>query len=414
MNTDHYFNNVTDYYFNAVEPRRKRNNKLTKWCRYSDDVIPAWIAEHDFIPPSAVTETLASIVENHSYGYHNLEQDATAAFASWAARRYMWETDTSLMDTQTGALVAVTSAITSFAARDEGVILPTPIYNEFWHICPTSRRRQLEWPMRYDAEAGWHLHPDDLEALLAKEPEAKTLLWCNPHNPTGWVPDKSVLTRIVELAHAYDIYIVSDEIHADFLYKPASFTPMLTIPGASERVIAIASAAKTFALSGLSCAVTIYGNPDLRERVHQTYPPFVLKGAARMGLEASIAAWNTGAKWLDACIADLTAKRDYLHACLADEAPNVRFHKPQSTFLAWLDVSKYDMGDSPAGHMLRNSKLAVKEGLDFGKNGKGHVRVNFGTSHDVLNEVIDRLVHSLRMTLPQPAHSIPTHSIPEI
>ena len=358
-------------------------------------MLPAWIAEHDFIPPDTVRATLASTVESHSYGYHNLEKDATSAFASWAARRYMWEPDISLMNTQTGALVAVTSAVTSFAGNNEGVILPTPVYNEFWHICPTSCRRQLEWPMRYDAEAGWYLDPDDLETLLAREPEAKTLLWCNPHNPTGWVPDKSVLTRIVELAHTYDIYVVSDEIHADILYKPASFTPMLTIPGAPERVIAIASAAKTFALSGLNCAIMIYGNSDLRERVHHTYPPFVLKGAARIGLEASIAAWNTGAEWLDACMADLTAKRDYLHARLADEAPNVRFHKPQSTFLAWLDVSDYNVGDYPGDHMLRNSKLAVKEGLDFGKNAKGHVRVNFGTSQDVLSEIVDRLVHSL-------------------
>ena len=382
----------------AVDVGQKRGNRNAKWSKYAAETLPAWVAEHDFRPPPVVLDAMRTTIDWGDFGYHDLEEDVGVAFAGWAAERYGWSPDPGFVHTCVDVLQGVTAAITALAEPGAGVILTPPIYHIFLQICPTARRPQLEWLMRHDPGQGWHLDPDDLEALVRREPGAQVLLWCHPHNPTGWVAGTEVLERIVELAHAYDFYVVSDEIHADLVYgdSAAPFTPMLTIPGAAERVVTVTSPAKTFAMSGLRCAVMAYGDRGLRRRVREAHPPLLLGHAARTGIDATVAAWCHGAAWADGLLAHLTELRDHLTARLSAEAPAVRIHRPDSTFLAWLDVSACGLGDAPAARLLDDAGVAVSEGTEFGTNGDGHVRLNFGTPLDVLDEILDRLLPCLR------------------
>ncbi len=372
---------------------RKRGNRNAKWSKYGAEALPAWVAEHDFRPPPAVTDAMQATIDRGDFGYHDLDEDVGEAFARWAGERYGWSPDPGFVHTCVDVLQGVTAAITALAEPTDGVILTPPIYHIFLQICPTARRRQLEWLMRYDPSRGWTLDPDDLEDLVRREPGARVLLWCHPHNPTGWVAGTEVLTRVVELAHQYDFYVVSDEIHADLVYPDSSapFTPMLSIPGAAERVVTVTSPAKTFAMSGLRCAVMAYGDRKLRRRVHEAHPPLLLGHAARTGIDATVAAWGHGASWADGLLAHLHGLRDHLAERIESEAPGVRFHRPDSTFLAWLDVSACGLGDAPAARLLSDAGVAASEGTEFGTNGGGHIRLNFGTPVEVLDEILDRL-----------------------
>ena len=385
----------------ACEVTRKRGNRNAKWSKYGAEALPAWVAEHDFRPPPAVTDAMQATIDHGDFGYHDLEEDVGEAFADWAGTRYGWRPDPGFVHTCVDVLQGVTAATTALAGPGEGVILTPPIYHIFLQICPTARRPQLEWPMRYDPGRGWTLDPDDLEALVRREPGARVLLWCHPHNPSGWVAGTDVLTRIVELAHAYDFYVVSDEIHADLVYPDSSapFTPMLSIPGAAERVVTVTSPAKTFAMSGLRCAVMAYGARGLRRRVREAHPPLLLGHAARTGIDATVAAWRHGAVWADGLLAHLDGLRGHLADRLRGEAPGVVFHRPDSTFLAWLDVSACGLGDAPAARLLAGAGVAVSEGTEFGTNGQGHIRLNFGTPREVLDEILDRLVPCLSRNL---------------
>ena len=384
-----------------MDVARKRGSRNAKWSKYGKEALPAWVAEHDFRPPPAVIDAMRATIDHGDFGYHDIEEDVGSAFAHWAATRYGWSPDPGFVHTCVDVLQGVTAAVTALAEPGAGVILTPPIYHIFLKICPTARRPQLEWLMRYDPGRGWTLDPDDLEALVRRAPDARVLLWCHPHNPTGWVAGTEVLTRIVELAHAHDFYVVSDEIHADLVYPDASapFTPMLSIPGAAERVVTVTSPAKTFAMSGLRCAVMAYGDRGLRRKVREAHPPLLLGHAARTGIDATIAAWRHGAVWADGLLAHLHGLRDHLSDRLRNEAPEVVFHRPDSTFLAWPDVSACGLGDAPAARLLADAGVASSEGTGFGANGHGHIRLNFGTPVEVLDEILDRLVPCLGRNL---------------
>lgn len=378
-----------------VDVGARRSPHNAKWSEYGPDVLPAWVAEHDFRPPEEVTEAMAATIERGELGYHRRDPEVAEAFGGWAKSRYGWDPDPELAAVCVDALQGVTAAVTALAGRGEGVILTPPVYHIFWRICPTSGRRPVEWPMRPGPD-GWRLDPDDLEAVVAADPGTRVLLLSHPQNPTGRVASRQTLARIVELAHARDFYIVSDEIHADTVYPPAEFVPMLSLDGAAGRVITVTSPAKTFALSGLRCALTVFGDPELRRRVAEAHPPLLLGHASRMGVDASVAAWTTGGVWADRLVGQLRAHRDHLARRLAAEAPAVRMHLPESTFLAWLDVSACGLGQQPAARLLDDARVALNEGAEFGTGGEGHVRLNFGTSRTVLDAIIDRLVPHLQ------------------
>ena len=92
---------------------------------------------------------------------------------------------------------------------------------------------------------------DSLEKILKADRDIRILLLCNPHNPPGVVLKESELSQIVNLCHKYNLTLLSDEIHSDFIYKESSHIPTLTIDGADSVAVSLTSGAKSFALAEL-------------------------------------------------------------------------------------------------------------------------------------------------------------------
>ncbi len=379
----------------TTDPDQRRRAGLVKWCRDPADVVPAWVAEHDLRPPDAVFDALHALVDDAAFGYTRRARDLGPAFARWAAQRHRWEVDPDLVAWHVDVLQGVVAAITALSEPGDGLVVTPPVYYPFLSIAATTGRRQIDWCLRRD-EHGWHLDPGELDAVLRRNRHARVLLLSHPHNPTGRVLGTDALAAIVEVCADHDVAIVSDEIHGDLVYPGVDFRPLLTIPGAAERTVTVTSAAKTFSLSGLRCAVSVHGDDEIRRRVLGAHPPLLLGHPGRAGIEATIAAWDHGADWTDGLVSLLRERRDQLARRLAAEAPHVRWFVPESTFLAWLDVSACGLGPEPAATLLERARVSVSEGRDFGPGGEDHVRLNFGTSSEVLDTILDRLLPHLQ------------------
>ena len=56
-----------------------------------------------------------------------------------------------------------------------------------------------------------------------------------------------------------------------------------------------------------------------------------------------------------------------------------------------MNCTQLHLGDDPAAQFLARGRVALSRGLDFGPNGAGFVRLNMGTSRDLLTEVVMRM-----------------------
>ena len=122
--------------------------------------------------------------------------------------------------------------------------------------------------------------------------------------------------------------------------------------------------------------------------------PSLTDHAGLLGVIAAEAAFTEGDEWLDAVLRRLTANRTLLGERLAAELPDIDWTPPDATYLAWLDCRRLGLGDDPAAAFLRHGRVALSPGLDYGPEGGGFVRLNFGTSPEHLVDIVRRMRHA--------------------
>ena len=360
-----------------------------KWRMYGADVLPAFVAEMDFKIAPAIQAAVERFVDQHDYGYGRLTdpQELFAAFAEWMSRAHGWQLDPALTIATSDVVQGLVSTLVAYSDPGGGVIAQTPVYPPFLMSIGWTGRRLVDNPLVDDGAR----YVIDLEGLERAASDASVLLFCNPQNPTGRVFERSELEAVARIAEAHDLIIVSDEIHADLVYPGKRHIPMETVAGAAKRTVTLTSATKGFNIPGLRTAVMHFGAASLKARFDERIAEHLLGGPNRIGMAATIAAWREGEGWLREVMAYLDGNRRRVAQWAAEQ--KIGHHMPEATYLAWLDCRELGIpaDTSPQQHFLEQRKVALSQGADFGAAGQGHARLNFGTSADVLEQILDRL-----------------------
>jgi cystathionine beta-lyase len=113
--------------------------------------------------------------------------------------------------------------------------------------------------------------------------------------------------------------------------------------------------------------------------------------AGHFGVLGTIAAFESGVAWLDELVAYLDGNRKLLRELLAVHLPDVSYIAPEAGYLAWLDCRALPLGDDPAAAFLERGRVALSPGPNFGRQGRGFARLNFGTSAALVAEAVERM-----------------------
>jgi cystathionine beta-lyase len=275
------------------------------------------------------------------------------------------------------------------ALTDPGdrVILSTPVYHPFFALIEELGCELAEAPLR-DGEL-------DVEAVERRFAEgARTLILCSPHNPAGSVPSAEQLTALAEAAERHGAWILADEIHAPLTLPGADHTPFLTVSeAAAECGISFCSASKAFNLAGLQCAQIVTASERAAAVIEGL--PFGATHCGHLGAIASAAAFRSGHAWLDEVIAVLDHNRRLLGELLAAHLPEAGYVEPGAGYLAWIDLRAYGLGEDPSERLLEDGGVALSPGPQFGPQGSGFVRLNYGTSPALLEQIVGRMAKAV-------------------
>jgi cysteine-S-conjugate beta-lyase len=383
--------------FDAVDLERLAARRCAKWSRYGPDVIAAWVADMDFPVAEPVRTALHRAVDDSDLGYPGRADEGPlpGLFAARMAERHGWEVDPSLVTVISDVVQGIELAIGGLSDPGDGVVIQPPVYPPFFAAVEEMGRRLVENPL-LPGPARPEVDLDGLRrAVERSEHRARILLLCNPHNPTGRVLGRDELAAVAGVALEHDLWIVSDEIHADLVFPGSTHVPTATLgPEVARRTVTLTSASKAFNVAGLRCAVAAFGSEEARRRFSWV-PAHVRGGLGSLGLLATEAAWTEGQPWLDAALAYLDGNRRLLGRLVADRLPSVGHQSPEATYLAWLDCRQLDLPGGPYEFFLRHAGVGLSDGRDFGRPGLGHVRLNFATSRTLLTEVVDRMARAV-------------------
>jgi cysteine-S-conjugate beta-lyase len=366
-----------------------RSRRTNKWHKFSEDVLPAWVADMDFGVAPAITEALARLARNQEYGYAARDGALAAAFARRMQTRFGWSTNPDDAHPVGDLVQASFSSVMAFSEPADSVVLQLPSYPPFMRAIEDTGRRLIANHMR-DNGTRWVLDLASYDA--APDPRARVLIFCHPQNPTGRAYTRAELEEIAAFAIRHDLIVVSDEIHADIVYPGNKHIPLASLsPEIAARTITITSATKSFNIPALRCAIMHFGVPALKERFFARIHARLLGSPGVTGVDATIAAWDEGQPWLDEILAQLQANRDWLMQNLGEALPGVTLRRPEATYLAWLDCSALNL-PVPAGQFfLGDARVGLNAGETFGAPYAAFARLNFATPAPVLKEIVGRM-----------------------
>ena len=366
-----------------------------KWQRYGPGVLSMWVADMDFPVSPMVRGAIETQLETGDLGYPwtSLKQDVAATFAARMADQYDWSIDTADVTVLQDVIQGLQAVLMTCTEPGDGVTLQTPIYHPFLNSIRNMGRVLVDNPWIPTPDS-WELDPDGMRNALAANP-AKLFILCNPHNPTGRVYTRSELESLAEIVLEHDLLVISDEIHAELIHEGTHIPFASLSQEVSDRTITLTAASKAFNLAGLKMAVSHTTCPDIASRL-AALPGHLFGGINTIGMRATLACWRQGEAWREAVVAQLTSNRDLLHDQLAKHIPEITFHKPQATYLGWIDCTALDLGGAqPAPYFLEHAGLALNDGNEFGSQGAGCCRMNFATGPEIVIEAVERMASSL-------------------
>ena len=366
-----------------------RTHRSEKWREFPEDVLPLPVAEMDFPIAAPIRELLLEMVSHSDLGYLGPIPELPIAFSQFAQKRWDWKLDPTQIHLATDVGVGVVEVLRLLTSPGDKVVLNSPVYHNFYTWIRETHLEKVDVPF-VEFEHGWFI---DFEALEASYKQgAKVHLLCNPHNPLGRVFSKEELLRIAQLAKEYSVVVISDEIHGPLTYAEAEFVPFLSLGAEAEAVgIVITAASKAWNMAGLKCAIVV-SQGEVMDAVLKNLPQATHYRASLLGGFATATAYEHGEDWLDGVITALDSNRVYLAELLAKKIPAVRYRIPENSYLAWLDMSALDLGINPSVVLLERGRVALNSGRSFAPQTPQFVRLNFATSHLVLEEAVNRMV----------------------
>ena len=159
----------------------------------------------------------------------------------------------------TGGSEALQIAANCLLDDGDEVIVPEPFYPNY-HTFITTAGGVIH-PLHTKPEEGYfYADRARLEACIT--PKTKAIMITNPGNPTGTCLTEAQMKMLLDVAVAYDLYLVADEVYREFTYDGEPLHSFGKFDYGQENLILIDSVSKRFSACGARIGCLISRNRE--------------------------------------------------------------------------------------------------------------------------------------------------------
>ena len=380
-------------------PFNRIGTNCEKWDRLEEhfgrkDLIAMWVADMDFPTVPQVKDALVARAEHAIYGYTENTAEERRAEIDWLARRHRLTVEPDWMLYSPGVVDSLFFCVGALTGPGDKILVQPPVYGPFY-MAVKQFDRTLVRNRLILGETGWHMDFDDLEARF--KAGVRMMILCNPHNPVGRVWTRDELQRLVDLANRYDVTLVSDEIHMDFVLDRRGGVRILSLEGAAKCSVMLTSATKSFNLAGLRQSTAVIPDPARRAAVQAAIQRAHAGSPNLFGAIAQTAAYTYGDAWMDAVVEYVTENRDFAAQYFRAQLPEIKAQPQEGTYLMWLDFTSLGLDHEAVIDLLVNrAGVALNDGRFFGEEGKGWFRMNLATQRANVERTLERIRAAVR------------------
>ena len=385
------------YHFDEIIDRKntsaiKLEGLKEFWGR--TDLLPLWVADMDFATAPFVTEAIRKRCDNPVLGYTTKPDSYYQAIMSWVKNRYGLEVEKEMINFVPGIVPGIGMALNAFTEKGDKVLIQPPVYGPFSWLNTRNERTLITNPLKW-VDGMYRM---DMEAFREQIKGCKVFILCNPHNPGGVVWTEEELQEVAEICYEEGVLVFSDEIHADLTLPPCKHRPFAMVSEkARMNSVTFMSPSKAFNMPGLTASHALIFNSKLRRKFRKYVEACELDMGHVFAFLAVEAAYSHGTEWLDQCLAYIQGNIDYVDAFTKQHTPKIKVIHPQASYLVWLDCR--DMGLSQEAlndFFVDKAHLALNDGISFGKEGEGFMRLNVASPRSVLEQAMNQLAEAYR------------------
>ncbi|WP_173915765.1 MalY/PatB family protein [Halobacillus sp. Marseille-Q1614] len=384
-----------------TEITSRKGTRSVKWdyaaeLYQSDDVLPMWVADMDFQVPEPVIEALEERVKHGIFGYTMPDDQVKETITSWLYKRHDWEMEKDWITYSPGVIPSLHMIIQSLTQPSDSVIIQTPVYPPFYSVIKQHDRKLVTNPLIYQNEE-YSIDFSDFENKIV-EHDVKIFILCNPHNPIGRVWKRDELIKLSEICLRHEVTIVSDEIHADLVFKPNTHIPIASLSEeVNQSAITCLSPTKTFNLAGLQASYLVTADEEKRKQIKAQFDKQGMFMLNTLGLTAMEAAYRDGEEWLEELLKTLEKNRDYVTERIHNEIDEIRVIHAEGTYLIWLDFRKLNLSHKELkSFMQKKAKIGLNDGESFGEEGQGFMRINVAAPPKIVQDGVDRIIQAVK------------------
>ena len=362
-----------------------------KWDKYKGrDILPLWVADMDFVTAPEILEALQHRLDHGVFGYTIPHEAPIEAVINYLDRQHGYSARAAWLNFLPGLVPAINLCCHAFTEPGDSVMTATPVYPPFISAPDYAERELIKVPLCLDSEDRWTLDIDAMEAAI--QAHTKIFVLCSPHNPVGRVFSEKELTALADFCERHDLILISDEIHCDLVFDAeAKHTLTATLSEQiADRTVTLMAPSKTYNLPGLACAFSVIENTKLRAQFQKTIRGIITEVNC-FGYAGITAAYDHGEPWRQALLTYLRNNYNLIYDFIRREIPEITFRPMESTYLAWLDVSRLGI-KNPVRHFEKHG-VGLTDGTPF--DGYQHLRLNFGCPHSRLEEGLEKIKAAL-------------------
>lgn len=377
------------------EVKDRRGTYCTQWDYVKDrfgkdDLLPFTISDMDLESPKEIVEALIKRINHKIFGYSRWNHDDFKnSIEGWYNRRFDFQINKEWIVYSPSVIYAISKFIEMKSKKGDGILIHTPGYDGFFKVIVDNDRKLLTSPLKKVKES-YEIDFDDFELKCKK---AKIFLLCSPHNPTGRVWTEKELEKMIKICKKYNVFIISDEIHIDIIYRGKHHHVLSQSGDYIENIVLCTSASKTFnipALCGSYLFVTNQKDRDEFLRILKNRD--ALSSPSILAVIATITAYNKCEYWVNELVKYTESNIKYVKEYLEKNIPVLKCEVPQGSYFAWIDFSKLGISNEEfQRNLIDIGGVAIMPGLTYGEEGRYFLRLNVGCSIKKVEDGLQRI-----------------------
>jgi N-succinyldiaminopimelate aminotransferase len=261
-----------------------------------------------------------------------------------------------------GATGALACAVAACAEPREEVLILAPFWPLIRGIVQTFRACPVEVPF-FDRLEDADQAVAAIEARIS--PRTVALYVSTPSNPTARILPEEWLVRLAELARRHNLWLLSDEVYEDYVYRGKHVSIARFAP---ERTVSVFSFSKAYGMAGHRVGY-LCAPPELAAAAEKvvTHTFYQAPTAAQ---EAALRALDVGGRWLG------EARRVYREAG-EDAAATLRLPPPEGGTFLFLDLRGHPGGVKAFLEDALREGVALARGSACGEAYQEFARMSF-------------------------------------